>query len=117
VLAPYFFPIYAIAVAAIYAAGAWAWDWERFRFWFLLLLGAAYAFHLTLTWHALKIEQSDISSQGTFFSSVIIWLGNVAVLLLALPLLLGISWKDTARELGRGTWTVIRGLLQWVGVL
>jgi hypothetical protein len=50
-------------------------------------LGAAYAFHVTLTVHILKTEQTDITSQGYLFSSVIIFLGNVSVLLIGLPLL------------------------------
>jgi hypothetical protein len=51
------------------------------------LLGATYAFHLTLTWHILQIEQTDITSQGYLFSAVVIFLGNVCVLLLGIPLL------------------------------
>ena len=50
-------------------------------------VGAAYAFHVTLTWHALKTRQSDITSQGCLFSAVIIFLGNVGVLLFGVPLL------------------------------
>jgi hypothetical protein len=57
--------------------------------WFHLLLGAAYAFHVTLTWHILKTEQSDITQHGYIFSCVIIFLGNVAVLLLGVPLVTG----------------------------
>jgi len=52
-----------------------------------LLLGAAYSFHLTLTWHILKSRQSDITEQGYLFSAMVIFLGNVCVLLLAIPLL------------------------------
>ena len=55
--------------------------------WFHFLLGAAYAFHVTLTFHILKTEQSDITGQGYVFSAVIIFLGNVGVLLIGLPLL------------------------------
>ena len=55
--------------------------------WFHLLLGAAYAFHITLTWHVLQTRQSDITSQGYLFSAVIIFLGNVLVLLVGVPLL------------------------------
>ena len=54
---------------------------------FHLLLGAAYAFHVTLTWHILKSRQSDITEQGYLFSAVVIFLGNVAVLLIGIPLL------------------------------
>jgi len=57
--------------------------------WFHLLLGASYGFHVTLTWHILKNSQSDITEQGYLFSAVVIFLGNVAILLLAIPLLTG----------------------------
>jgi hypothetical protein len=40
-----------------------------------------------LTGHILKTEQTDITQQGYLFSAVIIFLGNVAILLLAVPLL------------------------------
>jgi len=86
-LAPYFFPLYAVLVVTLFAAGHWLWNWQRFLAWFHLLLGAAYAFHLTLTWHVLKTRQTDITSQGYLFSAVIIFLGNVGVLLLGIPLL------------------------------
>lgn len=55
--------------------------------WFHLALGAAYAFHVTLTWHVLQTRQSDITEHGSFFSGVIIFLGNVFALLIAFPLL------------------------------
>ena len=67
--------------------GHWLWDWSAFRGWFHLLLGVAYAFHLTLTWHILQTRQTDITSQGWLFSAVIIFLGNVGVLLVGIPLL------------------------------
>ena len=86
-LAPYFFPFYAVIVAAVYAVGRLFWDWQPYLPWFHLLLGAAYAFHVTLTAHILKTEQPDITEQGYLFSGVIVFLGNVSVLLVAIPLL------------------------------
>jgi hypothetical protein len=86
-LAPYFFPLYAILVVAVFLAGQWLWQWRNYLVWFHLSLGAAYAFHVTLTWHILKSDQSDISQQGYLFSAVIIFLGNAAVLLVGIPLL------------------------------
>jgi hypothetical protein len=86
-LAPYFFPLYAILVVGVFAAGNLAWNWQAQAVWFHLLLGAAYAFHVTLTWHILKGNQTDITNQGWIFSFVIIFLGNVAVLLIGIPLL------------------------------
>jgi len=86
-LAPYFFPLYAVLVIAGFAIGNFFYPWRQHMVWFHLALGAAYAFHITLTAHALKTQQSDITSQGYLFSAVIIFLGNVTVLLLGIPLL------------------------------
>jgi len=87
VLAPYFFPLYAALVVAVFAIGHLILGWKNDLVWFHLIVGAAYAFHVTLTWHVLKTRQSDITSQGYLFSVVIIFLGNVGVLLFGLPLL------------------------------
>ncbi len=88
-LAPYFFPVYALLVIGLFCAGNMVWNWRPLAVWFHLLLGAAYSFHLTLTWHILQSHQTDIQQQGYLFSSVIIFLGNVAVLLVSIPLLAG----------------------------
>jgi hypothetical protein len=87
VLAPYFFPLYAILVVMLFGLGHLLFGWQAQRVWFHLLLGAAYSFHLTLTWHILQTRQSDITSQGYLFSTVVIFLGNILVLLIGLPLL------------------------------
>jgi Peptidase M50B-like len=87
VLAPYFFPLYAAMIVTVFALGHLFWDWRNYLVWFHLLVGAAYAFHVTLTFHALQTRQSDITSQGYLFSAVVIFLGNVSVLLLGIPLL------------------------------
>lgn len=86
-LAPYFFPIYAVGVILLFVVGDWTWGWEAYMAPFHLLLGAAYAFHLSLTWDILQTRQSDIVAHGYLFSAVIIWLGNAAVLILGIPLL------------------------------
>jgi hypothetical protein len=87
VLAPYFFPLYAALIVAVFALGHLFFVWENYLVWFHLIIGAAYAFHVTLTWHVLKTRQSDITSQGYLFSAAVIFLGNVSVLLFGLPLL------------------------------
>lgn len=88
-LAPYFFPLYAVIVIALFAIGHLIWDWHHYLVYFDLLLGAAYAFHFTLTLHTLQTRQTDITSQGYLFSFVVIFLGNIAVLLFGIPLLTG----------------------------
>ena len=89
VLAPYFFPFYAMLVVLVFGLGGLIWDWRPYRVWFHLALGAAYAFHVTLTWQVLQTRQSDITSQGWVFSGVIIFLGNAGLLLVGLPLITG----------------------------
>ncbi|HEU5123000.1 MAG TPA: hypothetical protein VFW05_02940 [Verrucomicrobiae bacterium] len=86
-LAPYFFPLYAVLVVLLFLAGHLIWNWQHFLVWFHLLLGAAYAFHVTLTFHVLQTKQTDITGQGYLFSAVVIFLGNVIVLLFGIPLL------------------------------
>jgi hypothetical protein len=87
-LAPYFFPLYAVLVVGGFVLGHWIWGWKPYFVWFHLLVGAAYSFHVTLTWHILQTRQSDITDQGYLFSAVVIFLGNISVLLLGLPLLI-----------------------------
>jgi hypothetical protein len=106
-LAPYFFPLYAMLVVLIFSLGNLVWDWSRLAPIFHLLLGAAYAFHVTLTFHALKQSQTDITSQGYLFSATVILLGNVLILLLGIPMVLGqvqvlsamTWWYECTREL------------------
>jgi len=86
-LAPYFFPLYAVLILGIFALGNLIWNWHGYLVWFHLLVGAAYAFHVLLTVYVLQTQQSDITSQGYLFSAVVIFLGNVCVLLFGIPLL------------------------------
>lgn len=98
-LAPYFFPFYAVLVVLVFLVGDLIWSWRGVYLpWFHFFLGAAYAFHLTLTFEILKVRQTDITSQGYLFSSVVIFLGNALVLILGIPLLTG---HDLFHALGR----------------
>jgi hypothetical protein len=105
-LAPYFFPLYAVIVVAVFAIGHLIWNWNHYLALFDLFLGAAYAFHITLTAHILKTRQTDITDQGYLFSAVVIFLGNISVLLLGIPLLAAkvdvgrafVWWFDCTRE-------------------
>lgn len=110
-LAPYFFPLYAVLVVGAFVAGDLAWNWRGYIVWFHLLLGAAYSFHLTLTWHILKSRQTDITEQGYLFSAVVIFLGNISVLLLGIPLLTGtVSIGEALGWWGQRTLEVMGGL-------
>ena len=110
-LAPYFFPLYAILVVGVFVTGRIFWDWQPYIVWFHLLLGAAYAFHVTLTGHILKSEQTDITQQGYLFSAVVIFLGNAGILLLAIPLLASrVNVWMALRWWAEGTGAVLLGM-------
>jgi peptidase M50B-like protein len=114
VLAPYFFPLYAVLVILVFAIGHWIWDWRGYLVWFHLAVGAAYAFHVTLTWQALKTRQTDITSQGYLFSAVIIFLGNVSVLLFGVPLLTAkVGWLNALGWWLEGTGEIFNRLARW----
>jgi hypothetical protein len=115
VLAPYFFPLYAVLVVGVFALGRLAFGWSGHLVWFHLLLGAAYAFHITLTAHILKTRQSDITSQGWLFSAVVIFLGNIGVLLIGLPLLAGgAGLLDALRWWLRDSVAVLSRIVHWL---
>ena len=114
VLAPYFFPLYAVLVILAFAIGHWIWDWRGYFVWFHLAVGAAYAFHVTLTWQALKTRQTDLTSQGYLFSAVIIFLGNVSVLLFGVPLLTAkVGWLNALGWWLEGTGEIFNRLARW----
>lgn len=86
-LAPYFLPLYVVLIVCVFTVGHLLWGWTQYLVWFHFSVGAAYAFHVTLTCHILQTRQSDITSQGYLFSAVVIFLGNIGVLLVGVPLL------------------------------
>ena len=80
-LAPYFFPIYSLAVIGVYAVVAWfypeAWFYRR---WMFAALGVTWGFHLSFTCWMIPKQQTDLLLHGTFFSIVVIYLANLALL-------------------------------------
>ncbi len=114
-LAPYFFPLYAALVVAVFAVGHLVWNWKNYLVWFHLLVGAAYAFHVTLTAQILRTRQSDITQQGYLFSAVVIFLGNVSVLLLGVPLLTArVSLFSMLGWWFEGTGLVLHQIAKWL---
>jgi len=110
-LAPYFFPVYVVVVIAAFAIGHFLWNWRNYIVFCHLLIGAAYAFHVTLTVHILRIRQTDITSQGYLFSAVVIFLGNVLVLVVGIPLLtseMSVAWVM------RSWWADTLGIFRWL---
>jgi len=82
-LAPYFFPIYSLLVIALYGVAGLIWspaELAPFRPLLYMLIGATWAFHITFTVWMIPRGQTDLTYGGNFYSLVIIYLLNLAVL-------------------------------------
>ena len=88
-LAPYFYPIYTFAVIAVFAIIGIFYDltsihatflWVPATQWIFLLIGLTWGFHFSFTCWMIPKGQSDLRSHGTFFSLVVIYLVNLALI-------------------------------------
>ena len=77
-LGPYFIPLYAIVITLVYFVVASSYSVNTSVF--VFLIGFALAFHLISTIEVLKIRQPDIVKSGYFFSIVLIYVLNIAVI-------------------------------------
>lgn len=117
-LAPYFFPLYSLAVIALYAGIAWfypdAWYYRR---WLFAAIGVTWSFHLTFTCWMIPKQQTDLLLHGTFFSLVVIYLANLAVLTLGLIVACPqVTWGQYARELVSNAADVFTWACEQLGV-
>ena len=113
-LAPYFFPIYSILILAVYGVASFFMDLTPYGRFLYALIGATWAFHLTFTVWMIPKSQTDLTTNGTFFSLVVIYLINLlllsALLVVASP---QISFADFGQEIGENA----DALLGWFGTL
>ncbi len=108
-LAPYFYPLYSLAVIILYGAASLFYNVAAttgtFMMltplqWLFLLLGATWAFHLSFTLWMIPKGQSDLTYHGTFFSLVVIYLMNVIILAVGLIVMAPeITFASFGREL------------------
>ena len=99
-LAPYFFPFYSVLAIGIYGVCGLFLDVAPYRCLLYAVLGATWAMHLSFTCWMIPKGQPDLLYGGTFFSVMIIYLLNLALLaallIIASPQL---TWLGFAREL------------------
>jgi hypothetical protein len=79
-LAPYFYPIYGVAVVIIYGIASVFYDLSAFTPLLCGLIGFTWCFHMSFTLWMIPKGQSDLTYHGTFFSLVIIYLMNLLLL-------------------------------------
>ncbi len=122
VLAPYFFPFYAVLIVLAYGIAGLFFAVERWQNVWLALVGFTWGFHLTFTAGALVQRQSDIRMYGRLFSYALILLLNLLGMTLWLVLTTSATWpevgvlfRDDALHVGRWLWARAlwaRGFLQ-----
>lgn len=84
-LSPYFIPIYAIIISVIYFVIASSYSINGTVF--IFLIGFALAFHMVSTIEVMKIRQPDIVKSGYFFSIIMVYILNMAVISLIFGML------------------------------
>jgi hypothetical protein len=98
-LAPYFFPLYSLIVLAAYGILGLFLNVQPYGRLLYALIGATWAFHFTFTCWMIPKKQTDLTDNGTFFSLVVIYLMNLALLSVMLVLASSqISFADLGRE-------------------
>jgi hypothetical protein len=85
-LAPYFFPLYSLIVIAGYGVLGLFFNVQPYGRLLYALIGATWAFHFTFTCWMIPKKQTDLTDHGTFFSLVVIYLMNLALLSVMLVL-------------------------------
>jgi hypothetical protein len=98
-LAPYFFPLYSLIVIGAYGLLGLFFNAQPYGRLLYGLIGATWAFHLTFTCWMIPKKQTDLTDHGTFFSLVVIYLMNLALLSVMLVLASSrIGFADFGRE-------------------
>jgi hypothetical protein len=84
-LSPYFVPIYAIILMAIYFVISYSYKINGAAF--VYLIGFALAFHVIMTIEVMKIRQPDILKSGYLFSIVFVYVLNIIIIALLFSLM------------------------------
>ncbi|MGB6220826.1 hypothetical protein [Haloferula sp.] len=120
-LAPYFVPLWAALVVAVFAAVGYFVDLPDAAMKCLFgLLGFCWAFHLLWTLWMIPRDQPDLRENGTFLSLTIIYLANLLILVGLMCLAsddMGFrgfarEWLANARETGEGVEMMLRRVLR-----
>jgi len=98
-LAPYFFPLYSLIIIGAYGALGLFFNVQPYGRLLYASIGATWAFHFTFTCWMIPKKQTDLTDNGTFFSLVVIYLMNLALLSVMLVLASSqITFADLGRE-------------------
>jgi hypothetical protein len=110
-LAPYIFPLYTALGVALFAIAA-----QPFKIYLTGLIGFTYAFHLALTVYSLSHHQPDLKEGGVVFSLILIFAGNMIVLMLLVSILWpqALSLPQAFSETFRWAWHFAQSAYQFL---
>ena len=113
-LAPYFFPLYSLIAIAAYGILGLFLNVQPFGRLLYAVIGVTWAFHFTFTCWMIPKKQTDLTDHGTFFSLVVIFLMNLALLSVMLVLA---SPQITFADLGREFVANIDKFAHWISAI
>ncbi|MEA3490221.1 MAG: hypothetical protein U9R44_07820 [Candidatus Omnitrophota bacterium] len=81
-LSPYFVPIYTVLLGPVYfALRAMDKQFPHMSLVFIFLIGVTLAFHFVMTSEVIRLRQPDIVKSGLLFSLVLIFVGNLVIVM------------------------------------
>ena len=102
-LAPYFFPLYAMATTLIFYIAQ-----DKYRVFVAFFVGVSLSFHIALTLFSLTTEQSDLKQDSNLvFSLAFVYLMNIIVIVLILTV---VTKEITFRDFGMFLLNIFRGV-------
>lgn len=104
-LGPYFVPIYAIVIMAIYFVVAYSYSINGAVF--IYLIGFALALHVVMTIEVMKMRQPDIVKSGYLFSIVLVYVLNIIIIAVLFSLLFK---SFSAKRFFIDAWLSTRGI-------
>ena len=84
-LSPYFVPIYAVILMAVYFVVAYSYSINGSVF--VFLIGFTLALHVIMTIEVMKTRQPDLMESGYLFSIVVVYVLNIVIIALLFSLL------------------------------
>lgn len=84
-LSPYFVPIYAIIMMAVYFVVAYSCKVNSAAF--IFAIGFTLTFHVVMTIEVMKIKQPDMMKSGYLFSIVVVYVLNIVIIAMLFSLL------------------------------
>ncbi|MFH1856396.1 MAG: hypothetical protein ABH836_04085, partial [Candidatus Omnitrophota bacterium] len=111
-LSPYFVPLYTLLIGPAFfilkAAGVQIPFMSAI---FVFVVGITLAFHFAMTAEALKLRQSDVGKSGIIFSFVLIFIGNLIVVMAVFcPVFADLSFVGFIKNSWANSWDIYTGI-------